>query len=384
MDSFFDTQLLESGQDPWLHNVFTKTFDAYFFIEYPHLRNAHEPIELFDFTTNFQEKTLYVESLNPDRQIEHFYNQRYSDVFFDIFKEKDMAAERFLFWRGESGLWAMFSDTESKIAVIGVDWRQAYSGSVTMMFRDFIIPIPKLQEKLPEIDILKVLSNYAPSKILTEGNDENPLMVKYYFESNPKTEDDKLFYWAQFEPLYNILSATISDFKLVKMWACQHFNRLYRMKNQIYSSGSNAPVGGWQKFSHANCHKVATKFLTNNKHLQLQFEGKQDEAQALYFQSKKGLVEFYAWWLCAHPQDKEGGVESAWNDFYFLLDCNCIFQFFYRKGVIDEVKIQKLYDELMRIGSVSKVFKVEKPNLHFAYDADGVAGVHSMYGFVPK
>jgi hypothetical protein len=386
MEKIFNLDIFTKNLEPWAYNIFSQPYDAYFFIDYPHLRYTNEPIELFDFTTNFQEKTLFVHTLNPAKKIAFFYNRRYDPAFFEEFKEKQLANERFLFWHGETGLWAMFSDTKTNIALIAVNWEWQYSSSVQMFFAEQIMPLPQLKTKLQGIvDLKTVLTNYAPSKILTEGSPENPIWVKYYFECKHHSENDKLYYWEQFEKLYQILQKTIKDFKMVKMWACQHFDKLYKMKGQLYNSGSNAPVGGWQKFSYENCKKVATKFLTDNAHLQLQFEGKQNEALPLYLKSEKGLIRFFAWWLYANKEIKASKIFEGINDFFFLLENEGnTFQFFYRKGIIEETDIQILYAELLKIGFVSKVYKDEAPNIHFKYDIDGMAQILGTYGYIPS
>ena len=100
------------------------------------------------------------------------------------------------------------------------------------------------------------------------------------------------------------------------MYADQAFWRRYKRKGQIYASGAKASVGGWQKYTYENCKKVATKFLTQNQHLVLQFEGKTEESEQLYLANKEGLIEFMTFWVYANIEKTK--VKGQFSDFHFL------------------------------------------------------------------
>ena len=375
--------------EPWRAPVFLKKFDAHFFIQFPHNQYGNEPIEPFGLLNNLQESKLFISTPNGSKNIEFQHDWSRMTDFFDIYKEK-LAEDRFLFWHGTTDRWAMVSDSLRRFAVIGIDWKLA--DQPAYFYKDFLLSNKKVAELLGDARLETAISeNYAPSKWLTESSDENPMWVKYHFCGKVETEDDKLFYWRQFEPLFGAVSAVLADFKSQFMWADQHFSRRYFMNKQWYSSNAQAPVGGWQKFSHANCDKVANKFLPQNRHLQLRFDGKRDESEQLFIANKKGLIEFMFFWIYAALEKRR--KPEGWMDFYFIMEftgfgektaeTNQDFQFFYLKSAISDDKIEKLVADLVKIGFVKKIYRMERPVSFWKTDAAGLPEISHIYSESP-
>jgi hypothetical protein len=390
-NQLFNAEIFQKSKNPWLENVFLKKFDAYFFIQFPHVRYVHAPIEPFDFLNNLSENTLQISTPDDSKKME-FINEKWeNEPFFVEFQEK-FADERFLFWRGLEEKWAMVSDAKSGFAVIGIDWK--ISGQVPFFFQNFLFSYKKIAELLGDASLEKLLAKtYAPTKILTEGSDENPVWVKFHVRGNVESEDDKLFYWAQFEPLFDAISAATVDFQTRFMWADQSFQRRYWRNKMWYASYSNASVGGWQKYSRENCEKVATKFLTQNQHLKLLFEGKQAEADKLYIADKKGLIEFMYFWVYASLEKKrkpEGAMQfyflQEWMDFQKKeqpVSTNQGFQFFYLKSAISAEKIEKLVEELTKIGCAKVIYRLKRPEIAWKINSEGLPEISNIYSATP-
>jgi hypothetical protein len=390
--SLFDISLFLHGVEPLPNQVFHKDFDAYFFLEYPPYQyQITEGYNPFPFLNNINEETIFVNNPEGTHNLNYKINKTTwnSEPFYEAFKQT-FSVDRFLFWQSENDKWAMVSDAKHKIAIVGIDWNFADQ-----------VPLFNQQCMLSPAQVLKTLNlekhqniflkNYTPSTNLIEGNDQNPLWVKYYFRCHVDAENDKFFYWEHFERLYYAITKALAGFKNIDMYADQAFDRRYKMNNQIYSSGKNAPVGGWQKYSYNNCKKVATKFLTNNLHLQLKFEGKNDEAEALYLANKNGLIEFMNFWIYA---TLEKTIKKGYaSDFYFLTgfysfgnfdtEFNQNFEFSYKKSTLNEDIVAVLIEELMVLGFAKKVYKIEQPTVFANYSLDKPLQIEGIYSMVP-
>ncbi len=386
-DTLFDKSLFANTTEPLPNQVFQKNFDAYFFLQYPQNELTIDTYSLFGFLNNLQENTIFVS--NSDENITFKYqnlNWQLSD-FHERFKE-DCLQERFLFWESENDQWAMVSDAKKGIAVLGVDWKIA--SQVNMFYASSLLSPKQVLEKLNlEEHEAIFLRNYAPSEISLKRNQENPIWVKYYFECRVESENDKLFYWKQFEPLHLALTQTLKRFKGITMYANQAFWRRYKMRGTVYSSGKNAAVGGWQSYSYDNCKKVATKFLSQNTHLELLFEGKKEEAEQLYWANKNGLIGFMNFWVYANIEKTK--VKGHYSDFHFLMGsdgdkataCNQRFEFSYKKSLIDDDTIADLVQTLIKIGFAKKIYRIEQPYVFANYKKDKVLEIEGMYSLTP-
>jgi phosphatidylglycerophosphatase A len=390
--SLFDVSLFLNSIEPLPNQIFSKDFDAYFFIEYPPCQYIKTDVyNPFPFLNNIDDETIFVRNPEGTHTLNYKIDKTTWDTepYYVAFKQT-FPIDRFLFWQSENDKWAMVSDDKHKIAIVGIDWHLADQ-----------VPLFNQNCQLSPAQVLKILNlekhkdiflrNYAPSANLTKGNDQNPLWIKYYFKCHVDTENDKLFYWKHFELLYHAIVKALSHFKSIDMYADQALERRYKMNKQIYSSGKNAPVGGWQKYSYDNCKKVATKFLTHNQHLQLKFEGKIDEAEALYMANKNGLIEFMNFWIYAtlEKTTKKGYA----SDFYFLMglysfgnfetEFNQNFEFSYKKSTLNEDTVAVLLDELIALGFAKKVYKIEQPKVFAKYSPDKALQIEGIYGMVP-
>jgi hypothetical protein len=386
--NLIDKDLFAEGIEPWPNQVFKKDFDAYILLSYPAFEYNQNQFNIFDpfsFLNNISEKNLFISCPSGDSNLSYSYNDD-RQSYFTAFKE-NIKEDRFLFWEGEQERWAMVSDARYQVAVIGIDWD--ICGEVGFFYPECLLsPIQFLEKvgKQKHLDIF--MRNYQPSKVLTEGNTDNPMWVKYFFQCHVENENDKLFYWPQFEKIFNAIHPLLKHFKSLDMYASQAFERRYFQNKQWYSSGSNAPIGGWQKYSYKNCEKVANKYLNDNEHLRLRFEGKTAESEALYIASKKGLIEFFTFWIYAslNKVSHKGGQ----SDFYFLTtlhsfgnkndEYNQNFNFSYRKEVLNEKDVDNLVAELDKIGFAVKIYKVEKPYVFAVYTEDKPLHTEGIYG----
>jgi hypothetical protein len=379
---------LFSAKNPWVEAIFSKRFDAYFFLDYPAYQyNAMEVYDPFPMMNNLGEKVIFVHNIDFSLQLEHTLNQNTWNrtPFENEFKSK-FQAERFLFWRSENEKWTMFSDEKTKVAIMGINWKLA--DQVPMFHQNCMLSPKQMSEKLDLGESeTAFFERYLPCDILTKGNEENPIWVKYYFQCKVPTENDRLFYWQQFEPLHEAMMKFLADFKTIDMYADQAFWRRYKQRGTIYTTGKNAPVGGWQKYSYDNCKKVATKFLTQNQHLQLQFEGKIDESEALYWANKDGLIEFMLFWIYAKVEKTK--IKGRLSDFHFSMgrdygnkdsEFNQTFQFFYKKSLINEDLIAELLEKLNEIAFVKDTRRIEQPQIFANYKIDEAMKIEGIYG----
>jgi hypothetical protein len=383
-----DIDLFEDGVEPWPNQVFKKDFDAYILLSYPAFEynpNEHNIFDPFSFLNNIGEKNLFITS--PSGSSRHSFNYEDDRQFYFTAYKENIKEDRFLFWYGDHDRWAMVSDAKCKVAVIGIDWD--ICGEPGFFYPQCLLsPIQFLEKvgKQKHLDIF--MKNYQPSKVLTDGHDKNPMWVKYFFQCHVKNENDKLFYWPQFEKIYNAIHPLLKHFKSLDMYASQAFERRYLRSKQWYSSGINAPIGGWQKYSHKNCEKVANKYLNDNEHLRLRFEGKTALSDALYLASKKGLIEFFTFWIYAslNKVSHKGGQ----SDFYFLTtlhsfgnkndEYNQNFNFSYRKDLLNESDVENLISELGKIGFAVNIYKVEKPYIFAVFAKDKPLHTEGIYG----
>jgi hypothetical protein len=388
-----DTDLFTDGIEPWVNQVFKKDFDAYFFLSHPAFQYSPNEPNIFDpfsFLNNLREKNIYISSPTGKRNLVFALNSDWNrQLYYDAYRE-NIADERFLFWQSENEKWAMVSDDKHKVAVIGIDWN--LSDQVPLFFNQCLLsPIEFLQKIGKEAHEAIFLKNYQPTSILTKGNSDNPLWVKYYFQCHVENENDKLFYWKQFEQIFNTIHPVLKHCKSLDMYADQAFNRRYWMNKQWYSSGKNAPVGGWQKYSYANCEKVANKFLNDNEHLRLAFEGKKEESEALYIANKKRLIEFFNFWIYASLEKVP--YKGGQSDFYFQTgmysfgnknrEFNQNFEFCYKKSLLDDAIVEKMVNQLAKIGFALKIHRLEKPYKFATFTRDKTMKIETMYSALP-
>ncbi len=392
-NKLFDIALFADGAEPWPNQVFLKDFDAYFFLSHPAFHyspNEYNIFDTFDFLNNLQEKSIYISSATSKSNLVFaLKSDRNRQLYYEAYKQ-NITDERFLFWQSENERWAMVSDEKHKVAVIGIDWDIA--AEIPFFFQQCLLSTTQFLQKIGKENQGAIfLKNYQPATILTEGNSENPSWVKYYFQCHVKNENDKLFYWPQFEKIFNTIQPILKDFKRVYMYAEQAFVRWYWQNKQWYSTGKTAPVGGWQKYSYKNCEKVANKFLNENEHLQLAFEEKKEESEALYIANKKGLIEFYTFWVYASLQKMQQSFGRS--DFYFQTTqhyfgnkneaFNQNFEFCYKKELLNENDVENLVRQLAKIGFALKIHKIEKPYIFATYTKTEPLRIEGMYRALP-
>jgi hypothetical protein len=389
-----DSALFAEGIEPWPNQVFQKDFDAYFFLSYPAywlIPNDFNIFDPFDLMNNLGEKTINVNRPKGKSNLIFSLNSDWNrQLYYDAYQQ-NFTDERFLFWQSENEKWAMVSDEKNIVAIIGIDWN--ISDQVPYFFANCLLSTAQFLQKVgKEAHEAIFLKNYKPASVLIEGSNVNPIWVKYYFQCHVENENDKIFYWPQFEQIYNVIYPVLKHFKSLDMYADQAFTRRYWMNKQWYSSGKNAPVGGWQKYSFANCEKVANKFLNDNEHLRLAFEGKREESEALYIANKNGLIEFYIFWIYASLEKvaQKGGK----SDFYFQTTIHSFgnkndkfnqnFEFCYQKNLLNDEVIEDLVNKLAQIGFAIKIHKLQKPYKFVTFTSNAPLKIECMYDALPS
>ena len=372
--------------------VFNKKFDAFFFLNFPK-PNDFDGVNSLNipcfFLNNIKQRNIYVSNDSGTKNLQYCFNQISWDVREDFVKKFNdkIGDEQLLFWHSEQENWGMISDAKTEFALIGINWDIA--DQIKLFYEYFLISPNQAIEKLSLQDFREYFfKNYTPKEVLGKGNDANPMWVKYIFDCQVKNENDKLFYWKQFEPLYFSVTKMLKGLKGIDMYADQAFWRQYYRLKQWYTTGKNAAVGGWQVFSHKNCYKVATKFLTDNLHLQLRFDGKHEEADKLIRESKIGLISFTSLWIYATKEKQT--QKGCSSDFYFKISGNGLgrnevvnqqFEFYLNENLIAPNRVEEFIDELMKIGFVNKVYKLRRPNIFAKYVMDKPIEIISMNNF---
>ena len=388
-----DQNLFADGIEPWPNQVFQKDFDAYFLVSYPPYEyNENEVYNPFHLMNNIDEETIYIETPDGKKSMNHYIPRgtyEYDD--YNLKFKTNLSHERFLVWQSENDQWAMLSDAKNKVAVIAVNWKIAHQ--IKFFYNQSLLsPNQFLQKVNLERHKSIFMKNYAPSKTLTEGNIENPIWLKYYFHCHVHKENDKLFYWKQFEQLYNATSKLLSFCKGLDMYADQAFQRRYWQNKMWYSSYSQAPVGGYQNYNLKNCEKVATKFLIENEHLMLDFEGKKEESGALYISNKKGLVNFFGFHIYGNLEKQK--TKGGYADFNFNMCLHCHanksvvhnqnFEFYFRETFLDSNDVKVYIEALKVFGFITKIYEVRMPKISAIYTNDKPLEITGISSFVPK
>lgn len=391
MEKIFNKQIFKT-EKPFLHQVFKKEFDAFFFLNFPKQidfdgENSHN-LPCF-FLNNIKQKNIFIANDSNSKNLNYCFQKISSEVREDFIKEfkSKIGDEQFLFWHSEQENWAMISDSKSEFALIGINWEIA--DQVKLFYEYFLISPKQAIEKLQLQEFSNDFFNiYKPKSVIEKGSEINQVWTKYIFNCHVENENDKIFYWKQFEPLYFSLNKVLKGLKGIDMYADQAFWRQYYRLNQWYTTGKKAAVGGWQAFSHKNCQKVATKFLNENKHLQLQFDGKYEEADKLIRESKNGLIGFSFFWIYANS--KKQSQKGYHSDFYFKISdggsgkknsVNQQFEFYLKEDLIDSNKIDEFIAELLEVGFVNKVYKLRKPYIFTKYEMDQPIEIITMNNF---
>lgn len=391
-----DKNLFTNKSSPWPNQVFQQDFDAYFLLSYPPFQwQETEVFDPFMFMNNLEEDIIYANEINGTTKFNYRiprgeYSFEDLPKYYNAFKSA-FSNESYLLWQGNNDRWAVVSDNINKVCVLACNWKDAFQ--VSLFFGKCLLsPKQFLQKTNCEKHEAIFMKNYAPAKVLTEGSIENPVWNKYYIQSHVNKENDKLFYWPQFEKLYHSTFKLLNFCKSLDLRADQAFNRRFFKNKQWYSSYSNAPVGGFQNYNLKNCEKLATKFLTDNKHLQLAFDGNKEASETLYIDSKKGLIEFFGFSICAHKEKQKQKFQVF--DFYLNMCLHCHankdeehnqnFEFQFKENFVTQQEIEKYLEELETFCFIKKTHKIRMPKTSILYSNDKPLEVINIYDFVPK
>jgi hypothetical protein len=375
----FETQDLATAPKPLTGATFRKRFDVFLFLQLnDRLASADEWLSFCSLLNNAGEtQTHFWHSISGRSGVKGFDSVWSPDTEWVGGRSGAVCVT------GDSGAWAMCIDNESGIAILGLDRTLAKTPRV--MFQDMWISGSVVADRIgvrpDELD-----ARYSPSAWFSSPSPDNPLWHKWCFECHVDAEDDKLFYWPQFEHFFKVLDPLLSGWTFRQMLSSQGFWRQVGPKKAPRISGGKAPVGGWQNFTHANCKTVATKFLPNNHHLQLQFNGPHDKVAALYPREPPGLIEMAFFWLRAARTSRRSPEEPA--EFYFVLPggggtrtepCNQYFELFALADAVWENDLESVVDRLAQIGHATAVYETKQPEIFYQYDPVGVGQVESIH-----
>ncbi len=388
-----DKNLFAKDIEPWPNQVFQKNFDAYFLLSYPPFQyTATEVYNPFSLMNNIDEYTIYIESTDGKKTMNYNItnspndNENYYKKFNEVFNK-----ETYLVWQGEHTKWAMVSDAKNNVSVLATNWKIA--GQIKMFYNQCLLsPKQFLQKVNCEKHEAIFLKNYAPLSILSFGNAENIIWKKYYIQCHVDNENDKLFYWPQFEKLFYAITKLLKKCKGIDLYASQIFDRRYLKNKMWYSTGKNAPVGGFQNYNLDNCEKVATKFLSNNQHLVLAFEGKKEESDALYMGNKNGLINFFGFQIFGNQEKQK--TKGGLSDFHFNMCLHChgnkdiehnqSFEFFYKERLFAQEDVNSFLETLHTFCFIKEIHEVRNPFTFATYTSDQPLEIESIYSFIPE
>jgi hypothetical protein len=388
-----DANLFTNDTEPWPNQVFQKDFDAYFLLSYPLYQyqdtEQHNPFSLMN---NVGEYTIYIQTPDGKKHMTHhiapgeYDYESYYNKFNTTFDN-----DPFLVWHGELEKWALVTDAKNKVCVLATDWKIA--SQIKMFYNQCLLSPSQFLEKTNcQKHKTIFMQNYAPSKIFTDGNEQNPIWKKYIVQCHVNNENDKLFYWAQFEKLYFAVTTLLKKCKGLYMYADQAFIRWYWQNKQWYNTGKNAPVGGYQNYNLKNCEKVATKFLSQNDHLVLKFDGKQTESDALYIANKNGLIEFFGFEIFGNIEKQK--TKGGYADFHLNMCLHCHgnkdvlynqnFSFYFNEKLLTDNEVNIFKEALHSFCFIKEIYEIIQPRTFAIYTIDNPLEIESIYTFVPS
>jgi hypothetical protein len=384
----FQSWLLSGSTMTWDTTAFARKFDAYFFLDTTSWNSDDWRLSQFlGWFNNVEDRQGWCHVVGDD--VLAFDVSR---VIFDDFQSQYRrlpSSDAFQLWHGPTDRWGLVIDRRSGVAILGVD--RSVESHVDLFFHDLKLPPGVAAERLG-LDVAVVVEVYAPSRFLLQSSEENPMWTKFFFVCRVETEDDKLFYWAQFERFYEAVSNALDGFRYIRMLPDQALWRAVRNRRgeMIRVTGKDAPVGGWQAFTHANCEKAATKFLSNNRHLQLRFAGRNDEADVCFPLDQTGLPGFQFFWLRGSRATRRSPEEGA--DVYFVQSgpggsaeqrYNQHFSLQVLTESIPVERVDRLVEQLRNIGHAEFVYRTERPARFWETNEQGIPRVSGIYSVDP-
>jgi hypothetical protein len=288
---------------------------------------------------------------------------------------------------GNSNSWAMCVDNRNGVTVLGLD--RSVAATQRVIFQNNWMTASEAANAIGD-DATRLSERYAPSPWFTTPSALNPLWRKWCFVCHVDREDDKLFYRPQFEQLFAAIDPLIARWPFRRMLSSQARWRRVGGDDALRITGTEAPVGGWQNFTPANCHKVATKFLTDNQHLQLRFDGRADESAALYPRQPPGLIDLSFFWLRAARTPRRSPDGPA--ELYLVMPdsgrtradpCNQYFELFALGDALNVDDLERVVDQLAVIGRATAIHQTSRPHEFYELDRRGSGQISSIYSCGP-
>jgi hypothetical protein len=383
-DAVFATEALAAGVWPVDASVFRAPFDVTLFIRLDdRLASDDEWFSFRNLLNNARETAIYFWRAPSGSSGSMPFENEWSGP-------PDWVGGRsgIVCLTGATGTWALCIDNRAGVGVLGL--ARTVASTQRVIFQNMWISAADAAIALGD-QSASFSARYAPSPWFTTPSPENPLWRKWCFVCHVEDENDKLFYWPQFERFFGAIDLLIADWPFRRMLPSQGLWRRVGRDDALRLTGTEAPVGGWQGFTHANCHKVATKFLTNNRHLQLRFDGHDDEAAALYPRRAPGLIDVSFFWLRAARTSRRSPEGSA--EMYFVLPgtgrsradaCNQYFEFFVLDDAVEATELERVVDELADVGKATAVYETARPNQFYELDQHGAGQISSISSCGPE
>ncbi|MFM9945754.1 MAG: hypothetical protein ACKVQB_11030 [Bacteroidia bacterium] len=137
----------------------------------------------------------------------------------------------------------------------------------------------------------------------------NDIYDCYAFICKVDKEEDRLYYWPQWEIFYTLLTPLINDWEFKKVEFEQSFEVLLKSpKGGPYrTTAKNAPTGGKRNWTYENNKDISTRHLLNNAHLIYIFNnfGKPFDYAELFPKDKSGLIQMQWGWIQAAKEPRK-------------------------------------------------------------------------------
>lgn len=173
----------------------------------------------------------------------------------------------------------------------------------------------------------------------------------YVFLGKVRKEEDKLYYWKEFENLFHAINPIMSSFQNKTVYSEQVFTKLLKVtKDGLFKvTFKKAPTGGTLKWTKSNCQMICTKFLSDNEHLIKAFETNELEMNKMYLE-KKGVLTH----LRLHEISGSVSEKQEIPDFLFRLYPQYTWQSHYNQYINLFIKRSWAYENR---GAINTLFK---------------------------
>ena len=129
----------------------------------------------------------------------------------------------------------------------------------------------------------------------------------YAFICKVNHEQDKIYYWKQWEKFYHVLDPLIDTWKFKKVDFEQNFEMLLKSpKDGPYKlTIKKASTGGFRTWNYQNNFEITTKYLSKNDHLIYSFNNYGKFPIDFFPADKSGLINIFHGWVIASSDKRK-------------------------------------------------------------------------------